>query len=138
MIRLSRKGDRTSSECAMLARSTLTRMSPGRWLRNSRAMWPPGTPRSGSTSARFQRRGPSIDGPLRWKRALVEPERGVPGGHMAREFRSHLPGDILVKVDRASMAHSLEVRSPFLDSRIIEFAFAQVPNALRASDAQRK
>lgn len=76
--------------------------------------------------------------PISWRRSLVEPERALPGAAMAADFRTYLPEDILTKVDRASMLCSLEVRAPLLDHRIIEFAYRRVPNALRATCAERK
>jgi asparagine synthase (glutamine-hydrolysing) len=54
------------------------------------------------------------------------------------DFLTYLTEDILVKVDRASMLTSLEIRSPYLDHRIIEFAFGQVPDKLRATLRKRK
>jgi len=42
------------------------------------------------------------------------------------DIHNYLPDDLLVKIDVASMAHSLEIRSPFLDHKLIEF-FAQIP-----------
>ena len=54
------------------------------------------------------------------------------------DFGNYLAEDILVKVDRASMLNSLEVRAPLLDYRLIEFAFGQVPSQLKATDSSRK
>jgi asparagine synthase (glutamine-hydrolysing) len=50
----------------------------------------------------------------------------------------YLPNDILVKIDRASMLNSLEVRAPFLDYRLIEFAFGKVPSNLKATHRDKK
>jgi len=44
------------------------------------------------------------------------------------DLRFHLLDDLLVKMDRATMANSLEARSPFLDHRMIEFAAALPPS----------
>jgi asparagine synthase (glutamine-hydrolysing) len=54
------------------------------------------------------------------------------------DFRSYMVDDILVKVDRASMLTSLEVRAPFLDHNVIEFAFGSVPDRLKANLRERK
>lgn len=54
------------------------------------------------------------------------------------DFTDYLAEDILVKVDRASMLNSLEVRAPILDYRMIEFAFGKVPSYLKATARERK
>src|SRR5260370_27037918 len=50
------------------------------------------------------------------------PARGDIRRFMAFDQAYYLPDNLLVKVDRMSMAHSLEVRPAFLDHRIVEFA----------------
>jgi asparagine synthase (glutamine-hydrolysing) len=54
------------------------------------------------------------------------------------DFSTYLPEDLLVKVDRATMLNSLEVRAPLLDVDLIEFAFGRVPVRLKARPGARK
>jgi asparagine synthase (glutamine-hydrolysing) len=54
------------------------------------------------------------------------------------DFKNYLPEDILVKVDRASMMNSLEIRAPFLDYRLIEFAYTKVPTSMKTSTLDQK
>jgi asparagine synthase (glutamine-hydrolysing) len=82
--------------------------------------------------------GTRLDAPERFLLSLFE--RGTdPVDCMTRtHFGSILPDDFLVKVDRASMMHSLEVRAPFLDHRLIEFAFGSVPSHWKVHGQQSR
>jgi asparagine synthase (glutamine-hydrolysing) len=73
---------------------------------------------------------------------VVAAYRAADGDHplsraAAADFATYLPGDILTKVDRASMAVSLEVRAPFLDHVMVELA-ASIPPALRLARGRSK
>jgi asparagine synthase (glutamine-hydrolysing) len=54
------------------------------------------------------------------------------------DFEAFLPEDILVKVDRASMLNSLELRAPMLDHKVIEFSIAKIPSELKVVPDARK
>ncbi len=58
-------------------------------------------------------------------RSHFDPRLGV-GGALDFDRRSYLPDDLCVKMDRATMAHGLEARSPFLDQELMRFT-ARLP-----------
>ena len=56
---------------------------------------------------------------------------------MRVDFETYLPEDVLTKVDRMSMAHSIESRVPLLDNHVIDFA-ASLPASLKIHNGRRK
>jgi asparagine synthase (glutamine-hydrolysing) len=69
---------------------------------------------------------------MRWADVLEFTQR-----MMYLDLVSYLPDDILVKVDRSAMHVSLETRVPFLDHRVVEFAW-RVPLAMKLHNGQSK
>lgn len=53
------------------------------------------------------------------------------------DMKTYLPGGILVKVDRMSMANSLEVRAPILDFEVMEYA-AKIPSKFKLNQGEKK
>ena len=63
---------------------------------------------------------------LRWEKILARRDIPLTQRMQVNDIESYLPGDILVKVDRASMAVSLETRAPLLDHELADLA-AKIP-----------
>lgn len=80
----------------------------------------------------------ALGGPERLRSGAMTDRASTVQRATAVDYRSYMVDDVLVKVDRASMLTSLEVRAPFLDTDVTEFAFSKVPDAMRATEHARK
>ena len=67
----------------------------------------------------------------------VPPLNDLLSDFIVRDMIGYLPGDILVKLDRASMATSLEARCPILDHHVVEFSW-RLPNSAKVRHGQGK
>jgi asparagine synthase (glutamine-hydrolysing) len=68
--------------------------------------------------------------------ALTPTRPGITGLQQL-DLETYLPGDLLLKADLASMAHSLELRSPFLDHEVVSLGLA-LPDSLKARGREGK
>lgn len=73
-----------------------------------------------------------------YRSSLSDPTQSPLRQGMEADFRTTLSDGYLVKVDRASMLASLEVRTPLLDYRIIEFAYGCLPDHMKVTKKARK
>ncbi len=67
----------------------------------------------------------------------LEPPRSGVAGLQLLDVETYLPGDLLLKADLASMAHSLELRSPLLDHEVLELGVS-LPESLAGKQALRQ
>ncbi|MEZ5306511.1 MAG: asparagine synthase (glutamine-hydrolyzing) [Pyrinomonadaceae bacterium] len=84
--------------------------------------------------------GESLDGP---ERLYLEIANGVGSGSELSaiqylDCKTYLPSDILTKVDRMSMAASLEARVPLLDQKLIDFVTRRIPSKMKLKNGETK
>ena len=82
--------------------------------------------------------GPKLYAPERFLLGLSETGSDAVDRMTRTHFGSVLPDDFLVKVDRMSMAVSLEMRAPLLDHRLVEFAFGRIPSVWKVKGRETR
>jgi asparagine synthase (glutamine-hydrolysing) len=132
-LRQRHPGDKVHKVAAVLDAE-----GPDAVYRRLSAHWSEPAPLAASASAGAPAGVPSADAST-WAGEQCAAARvaALPERMMFADLVSYLPDDILAKVDRASMAVSLEVRAPLLDHRLIEWAW-RLPRTLRRRDRQGK
>lgn len=114
----------------LLPRHWAARLREG--LRNTDAYqaWGPVKLNAGEVEALLPGCGPPSSAPGTREVRVDCPRHDAVNAMRALELGFFLPGDLLVKMDRATMACSLEARSPFLDQRVVELAATMPPRLL--------
>ena len=82
--------------------------------------------------------GDDLLAPERCARALLSPTLDPIQALCRFDFSTTLVDDYMVKVDRASMMNSLEVRAPFLDANLIDFAFTKIPSVWKCDGRETR
>jgi asparagine synthase (glutamine-hydrolysing) len=145
---------RLPSSMRRLVASALQKLNPRSWDQIFRFLQLPSTIRPGLNGVNLQKFARALeaadeqarydqlttfgssDPPIADPR-YVPPLPDAAGRFMYRDMAGYLTGDILVKLDRATMAASLEARCPLLDDRVVEFAWS-LPTAAKIRHGQGK
>jgi asparagine synthase (glutamine-hydrolysing) len=80
----------------------------------------------------------NLEDPERWKSAALSKSSDPLDKLLRYDLSGYLSEDLMMKVDRASMMSGLEVRAPWLDYRIVEFAFRKLTSPLKISGNQTR
>jgi asparagine synthase (glutamine-hydrolysing) len=149
---------RLPSSLRRLAASALLKLTPQAWLEIFRVLQLPAALHAASNGVNLQKFTRALEAadeqerynqlttfgstPVVLDPAVADPADVPPlpdavGRLVYRDMAGYLTGDILVKLDRATMAASLEARCPFLDDRVVEFAW-RLPTAVKIRDGQGK
>jgi asparagine synthase (glutamine-hydrolysing) len=121
------------------ARNRLIDLGRSRWGRYAASVLDPLLPEEGGIARRelVHEQGRSSLADLVMPHVPTDGQFDFAAAMMAVDMSSYLPGDILTKVDRTSMAVSLEARVPLLDNEVVDFALA-LPGRYRVSPTATK